>query len=89
MVDVEQLFVVVDKVLAHVGLAGGASEVRGFKTVDGQQGWTPDCGQVVVGHEVHGALGCDGVQVTDDSSQGLIVKTRELPQQVSIPAKNE
>ena len=67
LIDVEQLLVVVDQVFAHVGLAGGASKVRGFKSVHCKQSWTPDGSQVVVGHQVLGAHVGDGVQVADQA----------------------
>ena len=73
LVDVEKLFVVVNQVFADVRFAGSASKVRGFKSVDGQQGRTPDRSQVVVGHQVHGTFGGDCIQVTDDSAQSLVV----------------
>ena len=74
LIDVEQLLIVVDQVLADVRLTGGAGKVGGFKSVHSQQSWTPDGSQVVVGHQVLGTHVGDGVQVADQAPQGLVVE---------------
>jgi hypothetical protein len=88
LINVEQLFVVIDQIPTNVRFAGGSSEVWGLKSVHCQQSGAPDCRQVVVGHQVLGALVGNRVQVTDESSKRLIVEAGKLAKEIPISENN-
>ena len=56
-----------------------------YLSVDGEEGGSPDGGEVVVGHAVALALAGDGAQVADQARQGAAVDPGELGEEDAVP----
>ena len=56
-----------------------------YLSVDGEEGWPPNGGEVVVGHAVALALAGDGAQVADQARQGAAVDPGELGEEDAVP----